>query len=40
MVFEVNNKANNKTSGKWPKILTPKKLLQRFPNALAQVKSR
>ena len=38
MVSEVKNKAQNKTSGKGLKILTPKQLLQRLPIALAQVK--
>ena len=34
----VVSEAKNKTSGKGPKILTPKQLLQRLPLALAQVK--
>ena len=38
MVSEAKNNAKNKTSGKGPKILTPKQLLQRLPLALAQVK--
>ena len=39
MVSEAKHNAKNKTSGKGPKILTPKQqLLQRLPLALAQVK--
>ena len=37
MVSEAKNKANNNTSGKGLKILTPKQMLQRLPIALAQV---
>ena len=29
----------NETKGRWLKILTPKKMLQRLPTALAQVKA-
>ena len=37
MISEAKNKAKNKTSSKWLKILTPKHLLQRLLIALAQV---
>ena len=39
MASEANSKAKNKTSGKGLKILTRKKLLQRLPIALAQLKA-
>ena len=39
MVSEAKNQANNKTSGKGLKILTPKQLLQRLPIVLPQVKA-
>ena len=39
MASKAKNKANNKTSGKGIKILTPKQLLERLPIALAQVKA-
>ena len=39
MTSEAKNKANNKTSGKGFKILTPKQLLQRLLIAPTQVKA-
>ena len=39
MASEAKHKANNKTSGKGIKILTPKQLLQRLPIALVQLKA-
>ena len=39
MASEAKHKANNKTSGKGLKILTPKQLLQRLPIALVQLKA-
>ena len=39
IISEAKNKAQNNTSGKGLKILTPKQMLQRLPMVLAQVKA-